>query len=68
MEGGGVIYQSKLFEDLFVLFMFGHFFRKGGGGFPYSKLLEELLSLSLDILKEGGGDGLIPKSLRNFSA
>ena len=25
--------QSKLFEDIFALFMFGHFFRKGEG-FP----------------------------------
>ena len=46
--------QSKLFEDLFVLFMFGHFFRKGGG-LPDSKLFEELFSLCLEIFQGGGG-------------
>ena len=42
--------QSKLFEDLYVLFMFGHFFRKGGG-LPDSKLFAELFSLCLEIFQ-----------------
>ena len=45
--------ESKLFEDLFFCSCLDIFSEKGG--LPYSKLLEELLSLSLDIFEEGGG-------------
>ena len=60
--------ESKLFKELFVLFMFGHFFRKGEG----VALLQPFGGTSLlefgHFSGRGPGGSLIPKSLRNFSA
>ena len=54
--------ETKTFEELFVVFMFGHFSGRGGG-LPNSKLFEELFCLCLDIFQEGGGG--LPNS-KNF--
>ena len=65
-KGGGVMSESKRFEELFCSVHVWTFFQKGGG-LPYSKLFEELLCLSLEIFQESGGF-LVPKKIWNFSA
>ena len=64
---GGVMTESKLFEELFGSVYVWTLFRKREGELPNSKLFEELFCLSLDIYQEEGGY-LIPKKFRNFSA
>ena len=55
--------ETKLVEELFVLFMFGHFSGREGW-LPNSKLVEELFCLSF----EGGGGLPDSKGLRNLFA
>ena len=46
--GGGVMSESKLFEELFVVVCVWKFLMQGGRVSPKSKLFEELFSLSLE--------------------
>ena len=63
-QKGGVMSETKLFEELLCL----DIFQEEGGGLPNSKVFEELFCLILEIYQEGGGGYLIPRLLRNFSA
>ena len=80
-KGEGGMSETKLFEELFVLFICWRFSGRGGG-LPNSKLFKELFCLILDICQEGGvlpnsktfeellfrrgAVYLIPKMRRNF--
>ena len=64
-KGGGSCLNPKVLRNFFVLFMFGHFFRRGGR-LPKSKLFEEFFCLCLEIFQGRGWGYLIPKMMRYF--
>ena len=56
-KGGGVMSESKRYEELFCSVHVWTFFRRG---LPNTKLFEELFSLYLEIFQERGGGHLVP--------
>ena len=66
-KGGGSCPNPNFFRNFFVLFMFGHFFRKGLGVALFQTFGGTFL-LEFGRFSERGGGYLIPKSLMNFSA
>ena len=58
--------ESKRYEELFCSVHVWTFFRKGGGGFPNTKLFEELFSLYLEIFQERGGGSPCSKTFEEL--
>ena len=65
-KGGGVMSESKRFEELFCSVHVWTFFQKGGGGLPDSKNFEELFSLCLEIFQEREGGLPCPKNVEEL--
>ena len=59
--------ETKTFEELFVVFMFGHF-QEGGGDCLIPNFLRNFSACVWTFFRKVGGGYLIPKILRNFSA
>ena len=66
-KGGGVMSESKSFEELFCSVHVWTFFQKGGGVAWFQTFWGTFLLVFGNFSERGGGN-LIPKLLRNFFA